>query len=47
MISLYRCIRRPKETLITFQGEPDDVEELEAILHSTPMKSKRGDYEKG
>lgn len=48
MISLYRCIRYPSETLITFQGELDDVEALKGILHFTPKASGRSaDYEKG
>jgi hypothetical protein len=48
MISIYRCIHYPNKTLITFQGEPDDVEALKGILHFTPMASARSaSYEKG
>lgn len=48
MIRLYRCIRYPNETLIHFQGDPEDVKALKNIPHFAPRLSTPDKfYEKG
>jgi hypothetical protein len=48
MIPLYRCVRYPEHTLLTFQGEPSDVDAVSSILHFRPAWSKLpSNYETG
>lgn len=48
MINLYRVVRYPDHTRLTFQGDSEDIDKLGDILHFDPKPSKRQDlYEKG
>ena len=46
MINLYRLVHYPNETLVLFQGDSTDLEQISQILHFKPFEAKK-DYETG
>ena len=46
MINLYRLVHYPNETLVLFQGDSTDLEQISQVLHFKPFEAKK-DYETG